>query len=155
MSQAEKYSWLSLITTGFIFWFFQMRMLDGWQIVNASSGQMLRTYISVVILFIIFESIIAGFTAARGDDKQIEKDERDLKIETRAEQYSLWFLTACINIAIIHLLANSFYEGHILPKIDLTHGPTLFFLLFSILILAALVARISTLVLYAVQRTRG
>lgn len=155
MTRAEKYSTASLITSALIFWFFQMRMLDGWEVVEQSAGALVSLYITIVILFIISEAIIAGFYSGPGQGGEVEKDERDLLIEKTAEQNSSWFTIAAINILIIHLLANSFFEGHAFPRIDLTSMSTLFFVLFSIMILSTIIARASTLGYYIAQRVRS
>jgi len=153
MAQAQKYSIYSLITTGLIYYYFQMRMLHGWGMADISIGDMVQTYIAVIILFVISEAVIAGFLGVRSGKNSIEKDERDLLIERRAEQYSSWFMFAAINVVILHLLADGLYADHRLIQIDLTNVPTLFFVLFTILFGATIVMRISTILLYAFNKT--
>ncbi len=155
MSQAEKYSWLSLVTTGAIFLFFKMRMMAGWQVADVSARHMFITYGLVIGLFIVAETVIAAFTAIRGGTNDIEKDERDLTIERRAEQHSSWFFFAVINILIFKLLVDQVIDGYEFMRLDLTHTPTIFFVLFSVLMVASLIQRISTIVLYRLQRARG
>ena len=148
MTQAEKYSWASLIATGAIYWFFQMRMLDGLEVLEQSADALFELYVTIVIVFIIAEATIAGVIAVRQGNHNIEKDERDLAIEARAERNAMLFLVVVINILIVQLLADKAYPGHVFPRFDFTDPATMFFILFSVLIGATLVQRISTLVLY-------
>jgi len=148
MSQAEKYSWASLVTTGLIFWFFQMRMLDGWQVAEQTPGRLLVVYSTVVIVFIIAESVIAGFVAARGGKHDIEKDERDIAIEAKANRNASYFTMAALNIVVIQMLAGQVYTESRLSFFDLTSTASIFFVLFAVLISAHLVNLISTLIAY-------
>jgi len=152
MTQAEKYSWASLITTGAIYWFFQMRMLDGWQVVEQSPGRLAGVYIAVVILSIIAEAVIAGATAAHNKDGGIEKDERDFSIEAKANQNVAIFFAAAINILIIQVLADAAYPANVLPKfmpqLVMDTPAEIFFILFTLLYAAHFVKLISTIILY-------
>ncbi len=149
MSQAEKYSWASLVTTGLIFWFFQMRMLDGWQVVDRSGPALLGTYLTVVVMFIIAEAIIGVTIALTSGKHDIEKDERDKAIEARANQFAFYFLIVAINVIIVHLLAGNISDEWQLQIIDLTSPASVFFALFTILVIAHLIEQIATLVSYA------
>ncbi|MEL6360492.1 MAG: hypothetical protein AAFR21_05360 [Pseudomonadota bacterium] len=148
MAQAEKYAWVSLITTGIIYWYFQMRMLDGWEVVDQSPSRLLWVFGTVVAMFIIAEGVVAGFLASKGSDGEIEKDERDLDIDRRAEQNASWFTIAALNVLIFQLIAQDAFEGHSFTRFDASSTSTLFFLLFSIVIISSIVHRISTLILY-------
>ncbi len=146
MSQAEKYSWLSLVTTGAIFWWFQMRMLDGWTVVDQPAGKLVGVYVIVVILAIIAETALVLFVAgARGG---VKKDERDHRIEAKANGNAYFFICAAVNIIVFQLLADEAFAGHILPRIDLTSPATMFFALFAILFGAQFVKLASTLIYY-------
>jgi len=152
MTQAEKYSWASLITTGAIYWFFQMRMLDGWQVVEQSPGRLVGVYIAIVIMTIIAEAVIAGAMAVLNKNGGIEKDERDFAIEAKANQNAAIFLAAAINILIIQVLADAAYPANALPKfmsqLVMNTPSEIFFILFTLLYAAHFVKLISTIILY-------
>ena len=147
MAPAEKHAWGSLIAMGLIYYYFQMRMLDGWGIVSTTPKDLLGLYIVVVVLSIISESVIAAILANKklGD---IEKDERDIQIEARANGNEHLFLIAAINIFLFHVIADAAFENHILPRYDLTDLSSLVFVLFSVLFAGEAVKRISIIYLY-------
>ena len=148
MTQAEKYSWLSLITTGAIFLYFKMKMLDGWSVVDQSAERLIGVYVVVVILAIIAETALALFVAgARG---AVTKDERDHSIEAKSNGNAYFFICAAVNVIVLQLLADEAFAGHILPRIDLTSPPTIFFALFAILFAAQFVKLLSTLIYYRI-----
>ncbi|MEL7488295.1 MAG: hypothetical protein AAGJ87_13895 [Pseudomonadota bacterium] len=140
MGQAEKYAWASLITTGLIFWWFLHRMLDGWSVVDQSPEALLRVFIGTVIMFIIAEGVIAAFVVgggkAGGDD--IERDERDLLIDMKAEQNASWFMGIAIVAMIVQMLSSAAVDGYEFTRFDLTSLPALFFVLYSIVSVATM-----------------
>lgn len=152
MSRAEQYSWVSLAGLAAVFWWFQMRMLDGFTIVDQSAGALFEIYIVVIIASTLLEIVIASVLVARGGS--IEKDERDHAIEARASLNERLFMIGAINVAVWQALWEGLLEGHMLPKIDLLHLPTLFFVLFAILFAGEAVKRASTIWLYRAQAAR-
>lgn len=148
MAEREKYAWASLGATVLVYLYFQMRMMDGWAIVGASPRQMIGTYVTVIIMAIIAEIIIAAILAGARKGKIALADERDLAITAKAHRNEGYFGLAAINIVIIHVLAEDAYPGHIFPSIDLTTVPAIFFVLFSTLFLGHFVNLISTIVYY-------
>lgn len=145
MATYEKYSLASLVTTGLIFAYFCMRMLDGLHIANHTPAALFWIYITVIVLFVIAEVGNAVIFLAR---KGIAEDERDDAIKVKAGRNGDFVIAAGINIVIFTVLANyafSEYGGH---KFDVTHPPALFFHLSGILIIGTIVERISALVYY-------
>ena len=153
MTQAEKYAWGSLVTTGLIFAWFQHRMLDGWTIVDQSPRELLGVFVITIVLFIIAESVVAGVLAARGDGDDIEKDERDVMIDMKAEQNASWFISVAIVVLISQLLLSATFAGYEFGRLDLSSMSALFFVLYALVIVATLIKRLSTLALYRLQST--
>ncbi len=151
MSRAEQYSWASLAALAAVFWWFQMRMLDGWTVVEQSAAALFAVYVVVIIASIALEVAIAVILSP---GKEIEKDERDHAIEARANQNERLFLIISVNVLVFHLLADAAFAGHVLPSIDMTNHATLFFLLFSLLFIAEAIKRLSTIALYRAQTPR-
>jgi hypothetical protein len=131
-----------------VFWWFQMRMLDGWTIAEQSAGALFEVYIVVIVATTFLEIVIAAMLSPR---KSIDKDERDQAIEARANLNERLFMIGAVNVLIWQALWEGVLEGHALPKIDLTNLPTLFFFLFTILFAGEAVKRLSTIILYRVQ----
>ncbi len=145
MARAEQYAWLSLGGLVAVYWFFQMRMLDGLTVASQSAEALFGVFIAVIVLTIIIESVIAGGLAARG---RLEKDERDRHIEAQANLNERLFLVVALNVFVGHLLADNAFANHVLPSVDLTRPEVLFFVLFSILFAGEFVKRATTLWLY-------
>ncbi len=155
MTQAEKYAWGSLVTTGFIFWFFQNAMLDGWQVRQMQAPALLGKFVITIIMFVVAEAIIAGSIALMGGSDDIEKDERDLLIEMKAEQNASWFMGSALLILIGQMLIGGVIRGHEFVQFDLTQPSSLFFVLYSVVIIATIVQRVSTLALYGMASARA
>ncbi len=149
MTRTAKYSWASLLTTGMIFLFFVMRMLDGGQVVEPSPTALLGIYVKLIVMFIIAETVIAIGLAVTGAKHNIEKDERDLAIEARANQYGSYFVIAAVNVIIIYLLAGSAFDSRAVQLVDMTSTSSAFFVLFSVLIFGHLIGLGSALISYA------
>ncbi len=155
MSRAEQYSWASLIGLCAVFWWFQMRMLAGWTIVDQQPGDLFEIYIGVIAASIALEIAIASILTSSAGGKKVEKDERDHAIDARASLNERVFMIIAINVVIWQALWEGVFEGHGLPKIDLTNLSSLIFALFAILFGGEAVKRISTIVLYRAQAARG
>ncbi|MEM1192247.1 MAG: hypothetical protein AAGH42_02515 [Pseudomonadota bacterium] len=145
MANYERYSLASLITTGLIFAYFCMRMLDGLHIVDYPPESLFWVYLTVLILFIIAETVNASIFLSR---KTIAEDERDFSIKAKAGRNGDFVVMALINMVIFIVLANYAFTEYEATNIDITHPPALFFHLFGILIVGTLVERISALVYY-------
>ncbi|MCE9522962.1 MAG: hypothetical protein K8S25_11100 [Alphaproteobacteria bacterium] len=154
MPQAERYAWISLIAWAAILFFLLTRFTSGVEllgqsfgltIVEQSAGRLLWTYVSLAVIAIIAESVIASVLAVTADKAGIEKDERDVAIEARANLTSYWFMAAALNVIVIHVLANAAYGGHIMPQLNLTSLTGIAFALLLVLTLAEIVKRIATI----------
>ncbi|MEQ1867610.1 MAG: hypothetical protein ABL996_23535, partial [Micropepsaceae bacterium] len=128
MSHAERYAWLSLIAWAAILFFLITRFTAGIDflgqsfgltIVEQSAGKLLWTYVTLAVIAIAAESVIAAVLAARAGEK-VDRDERDIAIEARANLASYWFMAAALNVIVLHVLLNAAYGGHNLPQLNLT-----------------------------------
>jgi uncharacterized membrane protein len=144
MSEHEKYAWLSLVGSGLVWLFFEMRMLDGWQLAEVSPRHMLWTYVAVVALMIVVHSVSAALVAAKaGGSRQF--DERDRAIEAHAERVEGYIVLAAINVLVIQAIAQAAYPGHHLTRIELNSVPALVFALISVLFLGHIGKQIATI----------
>lgn len=151
MARAEQYAWLSLIALGAIYFWFQMRILDGWTVAEQSAQTLLWVYFVVIGLSTVAEIVIAA-TISRG--KRLA-DERDRMIELMASQAERAFIIIAINALVWQALWEGALQGHRLPRIGLGHLPTLFFWLFTVLFAGEAVKRIATILHYRLQAGRG
>jgi len=152
VSRAEQYSWASLIALCVVFWWFQMRMLDGLTIVDQPAGALFEIYFFVIAASVFLEIVIAAILTP---GRTIAKDERDLAIEARANLNERLFMIGAINVVIWQALWEGLLDGHSLPRIDLTSLPTLIFVLFAILFAGEAVKRLSTIILHRAQAVRS
>ncbi len=152
ITRTEWQAWASLAALGAVYWWFQMRLLDGFEVVDQSAGKLLGVFVVVVTMSTLAEIMIASFGAGA---RKVVKDERDHAIEARANQNERLFIIAAVNILIWQALMEGVFAGHALPKIDLTSLPVLFFWLLTILYAGEMVKRVSTIVLYRLQSAAG
>lgn len=151
MTRAEQYAWSSLIALGAIYYWFQMRLLDGWTVADQSAERLLWVYFVTIGLSTVAEIVIAA-VIARGNRLV---DERDHVIESRANQAERLFIIIAINALIWQALWEGALPGHNLPRINLAHLPTLFFWLFTVLFAGETVKRAATILHYRLQAARG
>ncbi len=151
MARAELYSWISLTALAAVYFWFQMRMLDGWTIVDQPANELLRVYFLVITAASLSELAIAGVIAASARGAAVKRDERDLAIEARANLVERGFLIAAVNVVIWQALWEGALAGHGLPRIDLENLPTLFFVLLTILFAGECLKRMTTIALYRFQ----
>lgn len=154
MTQAERYAWISLVAWLAILFFLLTRFTAGFEVfgqtlgltvVEQPAGRLLWTYVSLAVIAIVAESVIAGVLAAQAGKDGVEKDERDLAIEVRANLASYWFMAAALNVIVIHVLANAAYGGHTLPQLNLTSLTGVAFALLLVLTVAEIVKRMAVI----------
>jgi hypothetical protein len=154
MSHAERYAWLSLIAWVGILLFLLMRFTTGVDVLGQSlglviveqpAGRLLWTYVSLAVVAIVAESVIASVMAVRAGKAGVEKDERDLAIEARANLTSYWFMAAALNVIVLQVLANAAYGGHVLVELNLASLTGVAFALLLVLTLAEIVKRVAVI----------
>ena len=154
MARAEQYSWASLVALVAIFGWFQMRMLDGWTIVDQPASRLFWVYIVVITAATIAEGLIAGALSLLVRGQTIERDERDQAIEARANQNERIFIIVAVNVLIWQALWEGLLGAHSLPRLDITRLSALIFVLFALLFGGEMVKRVSTIWLYRAQTPR-
>ena len=154
MSQAERYAWISLFAWAFILFLLLTRFTSGVEILGQSLGlsiveqsaaQLLWIYVSLALIAIVAESVIAAVLAARSGSAGVDKDERDLAIEARANLASYWFTAAALNVIVLQVLANAAYGGSALSQLNLTSATGMAFALLLVLTLAEIIKRIAVI----------
>lgn len=148
MTRAESGAWAMLAVTLALGAWFQMRMMDGWTIVDQPASELLGVYVVVLAVSTIAAIASAGASGRKG---RIEVDERDLAIRALAGRNERYFVLAAVNVLIWQALMEGVFAGHELPKIDLQSLPTLFFVLFAVLFGGEIVRLTSTIWLYRRQ----
>lgn len=148
-SEGQAYASLALLIA--VFAWFQMRMMDGWTIVQQPASELLGVYFVVLVVSTLAEILISAAGAALTGGRRIERDERDFAIAARAQQNERLFIIVAVNVLIWQALWEGALEGHALPKIDITSLPTLFFCLFAVLFGGEIVKNLSTIWLYRTQ----
>lgn len=155
MARAEQYSWASLVALVSIFGWFQMRMLDGWGIVDQPASTLFGIYLGVIAAAAVAEVFIAIGLSLVWRRQAVERDERDQAIEARANQNERVFIIAAVNVLVWQILWEGMWAAHARPPIDFTRPPALFFVLFALLFGGELVKRVSTIWMYRSQAARG
>ena len=154
MSQAERYAWISLFAWTFILFLLLTRFTSGVEILGQSLGlsiveqsaaQLLWIYVSLALIAIVAESVIAAVLTARLGSVGVDKDERDLAIEAQANLASYWFTAAALNVIVLQVLANAAYGGSALSQLNLTSATGMAFALLLVLTLAEIIKRIAVI----------
>jgi len=93
--------------------FLAMRLTDGGLPVAVPPRHLLFTYVAAIVLMVVALSVVAALVAARrsrqGRAEEVERDERDLAIELRAERVEGWVGLGGLNVLVVHALAASAY----------------------------------------------
>ena len=149
MTELEKYSWGSLITTGVIWFYFMSEMLTGWQVRDFPDGALVNIYISLIIAFIVLEIIMAIVLTAIHKGKWQHgghiRDERDQHIARKATRNANWFVVVAVNMIIFVILFDSQYTAWFPIALEPLTKSAMFFVLMSTLILSTLVEKISAI----------
>lgn len=149
MSLAFQRTMLSLVAAVGIWGYFAHRMLDGVHVVDQAPGRVLGAFVVVVVLFVLAEAAIAGWAASRQRaEGGIAEDERDVAIAAEAGRWESAVVVGGVNILVLHAILDAVYAGHALPRVDLTHLPTLVFALISLLVAGHLTRLAVTAVRY-------
>ena len=155
MARAEQYSWASLAALIAVFGWFQMRMLDGWIVVDQPASTLFGIYVGVIAAATVAEVVIAGGFKLLSRGQTVERDERDLAIEARANQNERIFIIAAVNVLIWHALWEGMWTTYARPFTDITRLSVLVFALFALLFGGEAVKRVSTIWMYRAQASRG
>lgn len=152
MSHAERYAWFSLFAWIAILFFLLVRFTAGIEvlgqsfgltIVEQSAGRLLWTYVTLAVVAIVAETVIASVLAVRQGNEKVERDERDIAIEARANLTSYSFMAVALNVIVLHVLLNAAYGGHSLPQLNLTSLTGVAFALLFVLAAAEVVKRLA------------
>ena len=103
MTRTEWQAWASVAGLAAVYWWFQMRMLDGFQVVDQSAARLLGVFMVVIALSTLAEILIAMLGAGGG---KVAKDERDFAIEARANQNERLFIIAAVSASSQPVLAG-------------------------------------------------
>jgi hypothetical protein len=155
MARAEQYSWASLVALVAVFGWFQMRMLDGWTIIDQPASTLFGVYLGVITAATMAELAIAGGFRLLTRGTAVERDERDQAIEARAHQHERVFIIAAVNVLIWQALWEGIFPADALRAVDITRLPALVFVLFALLFGGEMVKRVSTIWMYRAQAMRG
>ena len=154
MTHAERYAWYSLFAWIAILFFLLVRFTAGIEIlgqsfgltiVEQSAGKLLWTYVALAVIAIVAESVIASVLAVRAGDQKVERDERDIAIEARANLTAYGFMAVALNVIVLHVLLNAAYGGHNLPQLNLTSVTGVAFALLFVLAAAEIVKRLAVI----------
>jgi hypothetical protein len=154
MSHAERYAWFSLVAWIAILFFLLVRFTAGIEIlgqsfgltiVEQSAGKLLWTYVALAVVATVAETVIASVLAARAGKQKVERDERDVAIEARANLTSYAFMAVALNVIVLHVLLNAAYGGHHLPQLNLASVTGIAFALLFVLAAAEIVKRLAVI----------
>jgi hypothetical protein len=129
VERKELHALASLIGLGAVFWWFSMRMLDGFAIVEQAPWKLFWVYIVTIVL----SSIVAIAAGALTLGAKSFEDERDRAIALRAGRNERFFIIAAINVVVWQALAQDAFAAPWAPRIDFYSPAGLFFTLFVVL----------------------
>lgn len=136
MSAHEKTAWWSLGATVLIWLFLAMRFTDDGHIVELPASLALKTYIEMIVLWIV-AAIVPAVLAARDPSAQV-KDERGRAIDALGDRWEGYVMVIAINVLVVHLLARGLYADRTpsVTILDLSSTTALIFALLTTLFLA-------------------
>jgi hypothetical protein len=155
ITRTEAQAWASLAALAAIFVWFQMRMMDGWAIVDHGPSTLLSIYLAVLVLTTLTETLIAATAAGLVGKRRIERDERDYAIEARANLNERVFMIIAVNGLVWQLMWEGVFPDLGPALFDLKSAASIFFWLFAILFGGEIVKRVSTVFLYRFGAARG
>jgi hypothetical protein len=136
MSQQEKLAWWGL-GTGILIWvFLYVRFTEAGRIVDLPPGQVLETYVQMIVLWIVASVLPAVFAARHPESTEL--DERDRAIDALGDRWEGYVVVVAINALVVHVLARALFSDRTpsvpIPDVDTTSA--LVFALLTTLFLA-------------------
>jgi hypothetical protein len=146
MTITEKQAWLSLMLGGLLMVYLVANLVSGWSIPDQATRHLWRTWWILLGVETVGEWALYAWCKSRRKQGELE-GERDLVIKLRAERIGSLVAFGGLQALILQLLWERTIPNHILPHIDMTHVPTLFFLLFLLLLIGRLTKDAATIIL--------
>lgn len=108
MSEPERQSWITLIADSFVFIWFWKAMAPGWSLVpdNFTPSETGGLFLKLVIITIFYHIVISLVFEFRRRKGGVEKDERDLEIQSFGTRVGYTALQLGVGVIIVVALMS-------------------------------------------------
>jgi hypothetical protein len=122
MSEPERQSWITLLADGFVFVWFWKAMAPGWSLTpeNLTPSETGSLFLKLVIVVIFYHIVISAFFALRSRHSGVDRDERDLVIQSFGTRIGYLTLQFGLGVIIVIALASYVVGDTYMPPISLT-----------------------------------
>lgn len=122
MSEPERQSWVTLIADGFVFAWFWKTMAPGWSLIPDSftpseTGALFLKLVVITIFYHVVISLVFEFRRRKGG---VDKDERDLEIQSFGTRVGYMTLELGLGVIIVTALLSYVFSESYSPPITLT-----------------------------------
>lgn len=122
MSEPERQSWVTFLADGLVFMWFWKAVAPGWSLVpdEFSPSETAGLYLNLVIITIFYHTVISIVFALRRRKGNIDKDERDLEIQSFGTRIGYLALHFGLGFMIVTALLSYIVGDSYAPPIALT-----------------------------------
>lgn len=122
MSEPERQSWVTFLADGLVFIWFWKTVAPGWSLVPDafSPSETAGLYLRLVIITIFYHAAISIIFALRRRKDNVDKDERDLEIQSFGTQVGYLALHFGLGVLIVTALLSYIVGDTYTPTIALT-----------------------------------
>ena len=108
MSEPERQSWVTLIADGLVFIWFWKTIAPGWSLMPRalSPSEAGGLFLILVIITIFYHAVIGAAFALRANKDGVEKDERDLEIQSFGARIGYSALQIGLGVIIVIALVT-------------------------------------------------
>jgi hypothetical protein len=118
MSEPERQSWVTLLADGFVFIWFWKAVAPGWSLLPDafSPEETAGLFLKLVIITIFYHAAISIIFALRRGKGNVERDERDLDIQSHGMRVGYLALQFGVGVLIVSaLLSYIIGEDYVAP----------------------------------------
>lgn len=108
MSEPERQSWVTFMADGLVFLWFWKMIAPGWSLspVNFSPSETGELFFKLIIVAIFYNAIIGAVFALRRRHNGVDRDERDVEIQSFGSRVGYMALQFGVGLIIVGILLS-------------------------------------------------
>lgn len=122
MSEPERQSWVTFIADGLVFIWFWKTIAPGWSLnpINFSPSETGGLFLKLIIVAIFYNVIIGAVFALRRRHSGVDRDERDVVIQSFGSRVGYMALQFGVGLLMIGILLSYVMGGDFTGSLNLT-----------------------------------
>lgn len=108
MSEPERQSWVTFFADGLVFLWFWKMIAPGWSLnsINFSPSETGELFLKLIVITIVYHAVIGAAFAFRRRQNEVDRDERDLEIQSFGSRVGYSALHIGVGLVIVGILIS-------------------------------------------------